>query len=269
MAQKWHGYAGSNNTHINFYIYGNYKCVVANAIGCTKTTATVNVSANPNPTLPQKTIVLQPGSTGIDSYTTCEFGNFGTNYGNASTIEVSNWYKYFRTAERGYMNFDLSALPDETPIISANLRLYVDTTNKLNANANLPNVLYFRRNTQSWNEQTISWNNAPDSTIFQQTVVPCSTITSKSYFNANIAPLVRHWMSNPSEKFGLLLQLEEFNQLTWLRIFSSDHPTAAYRPKLTISYYYADIIPSGILHLCSGNGVTFTTNSGTLYLPMV
>lgn len=253
---------GATTPTSTFTSTGNYKCVVANAIGCTKTTATVNVSANPNPTLPQKTIVLQPGSTGIDSYTTCEFGNFGTNYGNASTIEVSNWYKYFRTAERGYMNFDLSALPDETPIISANLRLYVDTTNKLNANANLPNVLYFRRNTQSWNEQTISWNTAPDSTIFQQTVVPCSTITSKSYFNANIAPLVRHWMSNPSEKFGLLLQLEEFNQLTWLRIFSSDHPTAAYRPKLTISYYYADIIPSGILHLCSGNGVTFTTNSG-------
>lgn len=253
---------GATTATATFTSTGNYKCVVANAIGCTKTTATVKVSSNPNPTLPQKTIVLQPGSTGIDSYTTSDFGNFGTNYGNASTIEVSNWYKYFRTAERGYMNFDLSELPDETPIISANLRLYVDTTNKLNVNANLPNVLYFRRNTQPWNEQTISWNNAPDSTIFQQTVVPCSTITSKSYFTANIAPLVRHWMSNPSEKFGLLLQLEEFNQLTWLRIFSSDHPTAAYRPKLTISYYYADIIPSGILHLCSGNGVTFTTNSG-------
>jgi hypothetical protein len=60
----------------------------------------------------------------------------------------------------------------------------------------------------------------------------------------------------------MLLQLEEFNQLTWIRILSSDHPTAAYRPKLTISYYYADITPSGILHLCSGNGVTFTTNTG-------
>lgn len=253
---------GATSATATFTSNGNYKCVVANAIGCTKTTATVNISSNPNPTLPQKTIVLQPGSTGIDSYTTSDFGNFNTNFGNVSTIEVSNWYKYFRTAERGYINFDLSALPDETPIISANLRLYVDTTNKLNVNANLPNVLYFRRNTQSWNEQTISWSNAPDSTIFQQTVVPCSTITSKSYFTANIAPLVRHWMSNPSEKFGLLLQLEEFNQLTWIRILSSDHPTAAYRPKLTISYYYADIIPSGILHLCSGNGVTFTTNSG-------
>jgi hypothetical protein len=253
---------GATTATSTFTSTGNYKCVVANAIGCTKTTATVNVSSNPNPTLPQKTIVLQPGSTGIDSYTTSDFGNFSTNYGNASTIEVSNWYKYFRTAERGYLNFDLSALPEGTPIISANLRLYVDTTNKLNVNANLPNVLYFRRNTQAWNEQTISWNTAPDSTVFQQTVVPCSTITSKSYFTANIAPLVRHWMSNPSEKFGMLLQLEEFNQLTWIRILSSDHPTAAYRPKLTISYYYADITPSGILHLCSGNGVTFTTNTG-------
>lgn len=253
---------GATTATSTFTSTGNYKCEVANSIGCTKTTATVNVQSNPNPTLPQKTVVLQPGNEGIDSYITTDILNSGTNYGNNSTIEVSNWYKHFRTLEYGYLNFDLSSLPDETPIISASLRLFVDTINTTNTNANLPNNLYIRRNTQAWEELTLRWNNSPDSTIFQQTSIPCSTIFSNSYFNANITQMVRHWMSNPIQKFGLLLQLEKHNQTTWIQILSSDYPVAAYRPKLTITYYYADIIPSGILHLCTGNSVTFTTNNG-------
>ncbi|MBK7967264.1 MAG: hypothetical protein IPK10_19625 [Bacteroidetes bacterium] len=132
---------GANTSTLVLTKSGNYKCVVSNVIGCTKTSPAVSVTNISSTSLPTKTAVLKPAVAGKDSYTTSAFGNFSTNFGNASTLEVSNWYKYFRTAERGYLEFDLSSIPSGSPIVSANLKLWVDTINQLNANANLPNSL--------------------------------------------------------------------------------------------------------------------------------
>jgi large repetitive protein len=253
---------GSNTASIALTKAGNYKCVVSNVIGCTKTSNTVSVNNVSATTLPVKTLVLKPAASGKDSYTTSAFGQFSTNFGNAPTLEVSNWYKYFRTAERGYMEFDLSSLPAGSPIVSANLKLWIDTINQLNANVNLPNSLLFKRNIQPWSETGISWNNAPDSSEFQYVSIPCSTITSKSYVNANVIDLVKHWSYLPTQNFGMLIQFHEYNHLSWTSIPSSDHANANYHPKLTIKYYYADIVPSANLNLCTGGSVNFTTNVG-------
>lgn len=243
---------------------GYYKCTVANAIGCTKSTATVQINAAAVSTLPQKSITIKPGAEGIDSYVTSAFGNFSTNYGTAPTLEVSNWYKYFRNAERSYLNFDLSlAIPDYNPIVSATLTLWVDTINNQNVYANLPNSIYLKRNVNSWTENLINYNNKPLTSIYQSVAIPCSTLTSKSFFSASITNLVRYWIYQPTEKFGLTIELDDYSQITWTSIASSDNINAGYRPKLIIDYYYADIIPSGILNFCTGGNVNFTTNTGS------
>ncbi|MFN8155283.1 MAG: DNRLRE domain-containing protein [Bacteroidia bacterium] len=241
---------------------GTYRCIVTNAIGCSKTSSTVQISSSSVSALPQKTIQLQPGSEGTDSYITCAFGNTTTNFGNNGTIEISNWYKYFRTAERGYLQFDLSQIPDYSAISSATLKLFVDSFAQKNVNANLPNSLFIKRNTQSWTESGINWYNSPDSTEFQSVAVPCSTITSSAWLSAAVTELVRHWISVPSERFGMLLQLSDYNQLTWLKIASSDTSAPNYRPKLTVTYYAADINASGPTNLCTGGSVQFSTNVG-------
>lgn len=242
---------------------GNYKCIVTNSIGCSRTSPTVVINTTSNNTLPLKTLVLQPGSSGIDAYTTSAFGNFSTNFGNASTIEISNWHKYFRTAERGYINFDLSQIPDFNAVVSATLRLRIDTINAKNINANFPNSLFLRAVTQNWSENTVVWNNTPTTTDYLSVAVPCSTLSSKSFKSITITDLVRQWIVTPGQRFGLNMQLGESNQqVTWISIPSSDHPTANHRPRLTISYYAADINASGITNLCTGGSVTFTTNSG-------
>jgi hypothetical protein len=242
---------------------GTYRCIASNAIGCSRTSQAVQLVSASTSALPQKTLVLQPGSEGIDSYTTSAFGNFISNFGNTGTMEISNWFKYFRNAERGFMNFDLSQIPDQSAIVSANLRLWIDTIAVKNVNANFPNSLNFRRITQNWSETTVSWNNTPSWTNFQAVIVPCSTISSNTFLNTSITNLVRHWIGVPSQKFGLTLQLGESNQqLTWLSIASSDTVAASYRPRLSITYYAADINASGITNLCSGGSVTFTTNAG-------
>lgn len=254
---------GANAATLVLTKAGSYKCVVSNVIGCTRASSNISVTNVSSGTLPVKTLVLKPAASGKDAFTTCAFGNFSTNFGNAATLEVSNWHKHFRTAERGYVEFDLSSLPHSSPIVSANLKLWVDTINQKNVNANLPNALLFKRNIQSWSEAGINWYTAPDSSDFQFAEVPCSTITSKSFINANVVNLVKHWSYLPNENFGMLIQLHEFNHISWVSLASSDHANANYHPKLTVKYYYADIIPSGNLNLCTGGSVSFSTNIGT------
>jgi hypothetical protein len=243
---------------------GFYRCTVSNVMGCTKTTSSVQINAAAATTLPQKSITIKPGSEGIDSYVTTAFGNFSTNFGTTPTIEVSNWYKYFRTAEYGILNFDLSNIvPDYNPIASATLTLWIDTINKSNVYANLPNSIFIKRNINSWAENTISYNSKPATTQYQSAAIPCSTLTSKSFFSASVTNLVRHWLFQPTEKFGVTIQFEDFWQISWASIASSDNSNAGYRPKLVINYYYADIIANGNLNFCTGGNVTFTTNSGS------
>ncbi|MFN8155282.1 MAG: DNRLRE domain-containing protein [Bacteroidia bacterium] len=253
---------GAISSSFNATKTGTYRCVITNQIGCSKTSSSVQISSLPVSTLPQKSIQLQPGSEGMDSYITCAWGNFGTNFGNAGTIEISNWYKFFRTSEHGYLQFDLSQIPDYSAISNATLSLFVDTIAQLNVYPFTPNSLYIERNTQAWGESTINWINPPDSTVFQSVAIPCSTISSSSFLTANITDLVRHWVSVPTERFGMKLQLEGSYQMTWLSIASSDTTAPNYRPKLTVTYYAADINASGPTNLCTGGSVQFSTNAG-------
>src|SRR6187551_2058291 len=104
--------------------------------------------------LPKVSLVLQPDSSGIDSYINTESGYGGSNFGSATTIEVSNYYKHFRRAERGLLKFDLSAVPAGSPIVSATVKFYADTFVVYN---NLAQTLYCKRILSSWTENTVNY----------------------------------------------------------------------------------------------------------------
>jgi hypothetical protein len=242
---------------------GKYKCTVANVIGCAKSSSNVTFTAQASSsTLPVKTLTLKPSSDGRDAYITTAFGSFGTNFGYTPSIEVSNWYKYFRTAERGFLDFDLSSIPANSPIISATLKLWVDTIDT-KILGYPPNSLYFKRCIQPWQENTVTWNHQILANDYQASAIPCSTIQSKAYLSVNVANQLKHWSYVPGERFGFMMQFKEENHaLSWASIASSDNPTASHHPKLTVKYYYADIIPNGPMNLCTGGNVTFSTNVG-------
>ncbi len=257
---------GSNTPTITVTKPGNYKCVVSNAIGCSKTSQVAKLSNPVAADLPLKTITIKPGPAGSDSYTSCVFGNFGTNFGNAASLEVSAWYKHFRTAERGYLKFDLSSIPEESPIVSAQLRLYADTAVVYQ---NGLQTLFVNRITENWLENTITWDNDPDSSGFQSSSIPVTAGQSNTTVWVNITDIARHWSYNPAENYGVLLHLEENVSSTikvgWMSFFSGDHATVASRPKLTIKYSYADITENGPLTFCAGGSVMFSTNPGYNY----
>lgn len=257
---------GSNTPSITATKAGNYKCIVTNAIGCSKTTATAKLVTPVATDLPTKTVNIKPGPAGSDSYTTSDFGNWGTNFGNATSLEVSAWYKYFRTAERGYLKFDLSSIPEQSPIVSATLKLYADTAVVYQSGLQ---TLFVKRITESWLENTVTFYVAPDSTSFQFSSIPVTAAQSNSTVSVSVVDMVRHWSFVPAENYGLLLHLEEITTATikagWMSFYSGDHATAATRPKLTVKYSYADITENGPLSFCAGGSVTFSTNPGYSY----
>lgn len=257
---------GGNTPSITVTKAGNYKCVVSNAIGCSKTSQVAKLTTPAAIDLPFKSVTIKPGPSGSDSYTTCAFGNFGTNFGNAATIEVSAWYKHFRTADRGYLKFNLSSIPEQSPIVSATLKLYTDTSVVYQ---NGLQTLFVKRLTEDWLENTINWYNAPDSSVFQKSSIPVTAAQSNTTVSLTVTDIVRHWSFMPSENYGLLLHLDEITNLTvkpgWMSFYSGDHSNAANRPKLTVKYSYADITENGPLSFCAGGSVTFSTNPGYNY----
>jgi len=262
---QWYRYSAilpdANQSVLTLTKPGSYKCVSSNAIGCTRTSNVVIVNNISSGTLPVKQVLIDAASSGVDAYTSSAFGNFGTNFGNATTLEISNWYKHFRTAERGYIAFDLSQIPAGSPIVSATLKLYVDTIDSLNTSYGA-NSLFLDRCIAPWLENTVTWNGTPLSTAFQSTAIPCSTIQSKAWLKANVLNQMKHWSYEPSQNFGLFVHFDEMKELSWMRILSSENADVAHRPNLIVKYNYAQITPSGPLYFCTGGSVNFTTNVG-------
>ncbi len=240
---------------------GNYKCIVSNQIGCSKSSATISVANNVSSTLPTKTIVLQPSANGIDTYIESYFPNQNTNFGNASFMEVSNWYKGLHTVDRALLKFDLGSIPNGAPIMSASLRLYVDS---VVAFTNLAQHLILKTVAQNWNENTVSFSLAPQFSEYEPISVPHSAVANKTSFNVSIKDFVNYWVNDSSKNKGLQIMLDEFVMpVCWLRLSSSDNPVASQRPKLTVSYAAADIDSSGATTFCTGDSVIFTTNTGS------
>ena len=121
-----------------------YTLIATNSAGTVTATATVTVS-------PIETLTLQPGSEGKDAEVMSIFpeGNFGdTTFLSVGIFTVP--------IARSYLQFDLNSIPSDAVIIDANLGLYYDNSYELTS---LPVGLY--RVTESWKEDTVTWNDQP------------------------------------------------------------------------------------------------------------
>src|SRR5205085_12024095 len=158
------------------------------------------------------------------------------NFGNASFMEISNWYKGLHTADRALLKFDLSSIPVGAPVMSASLRLYVDS---VVAFTNTAQHLILKNITNAWNENTVSFTSSPAFSEYQSIAVPHNAIASKTPFNVSIKDFVNYWVDDSSKNKGIMIMLDEFVMpVCWLRISSSDNSIASQRPKLTVNYAY-------------------------------
>jgi hypothetical protein len=137
---------------------------------------------------------------------------------------------------RALIDFNLTAIPAGATIISANLNLYA-----LGPFGSLPghygvNSSYLERITQSWAENTVTWNNQPTSSTQNNVTLNQSTSATQNYLNINVTPLVQDMLNNPTTSFGFKLKLISETITNSLAFASKDHSNTNLIPTLVITY---------------------------------
>ncbi|MGB3075454.1 MAG: DNRLRE domain-containing protein [Chitinophagales bacterium] len=186
-------------------------------------------------TFSQTTIVIQPdASSGKDAkvFSLDPSQNFGTDVDFiAATWTFSNQPGKLRSI----IQFDLSSIPPGATVLDAKLSLFYNFVSGSAGQAG-NNASFLRRITDSWDENTVTWNTQPSTTNINQVYLPKSTAPDQDYENINVAPLIKDMLANPSQSYGFMIMEEVEAVLSSMKFFSSDVQQASQRPKLEITY---------------------------------
>ena len=162
-----------------------------------------------------------------------------SNYGNSPDFVAIEW-KWIRFPGRKHslIEFDLSSIPLGTVIDSAFLSLYHDTNSVEGSHINISgtNAGFVQRIIEPWNESTVTWNNAPNTTLQNQVLIPQSINPTQNYENIIVTALVQDMLDNPNSGFGFKIKLQIPNFYRKLVFASSDNADSLLHPKLVVYY---------------------------------
>jgi len=190
-------------------------------------------------TFGQTTITFQPNSTvGKDAFV-WDY-NPNNNYGSTDEYTIYAWtYNGTPSIRRCLIDFDFSAIPSNAVITNAELILFNDpnspSTNGEHSQLSGSNEMIVQRVINSWNEQSITWNNQPNVTTQNQIIVPASSSVHQNY-NINVTSLVQDIINNPNSSFGFSLKLQTEAYYRSVIFTSSDAINSTLRPKIIITY---------------------------------
>jgi hypothetical protein len=188
----------------------------------------------------QVTLTLQPDAcTGKDAV--MRSNSPTSNSGTYAGFYADSWTCQGNPCEgRSLLQFDLSCIPQGSTISSASLSLYADLTAGSGylgtPTWGTDNASYLKRVTAPWNEADVTWNTQPSTTDTGQVLLPQSTTTTQDYMNIDISSLVQYWNQNPSQNYGMLLDMITAGYYNSLNFGSSDHSDSTKRPKLEICF---------------------------------
>ena len=156
--------------------------------------------------------------------------------GNNDIAFVTAWTNSGSSNNKRYLiEFDFSSIPVGAIIDSAKLSFYKANTTQLSNMHQGSNSWGIRRLTQSWSEQTVTWNNQPTSTAVNRTIVPATTSSTQDFPNLDVTQLVTDVLN--TSNFGFIAQMEVETPYRAVIMASSDYSVVAKRPKLEITYH--------------------------------
>ncbi len=186
-------------------------------------------------------LILQPGSEGKDTYLNSFGSRAESSHGVDTVITIA-----LSSAKHGLLEFDLSSIPSNAVVTSADLDLYLEWGGTPGT------TLSAYRLTQSWLEGTnsapsastdgASWNKydavtpwASAGADYDPTPVSQVSMTAApDTLTLDVSTLVAGWVNGTNPNYGLLLQAGAgFGTADFS---SSDKANASQRPKLTINY---------------------------------
>jgi len=189
-------------------------------------TTYINWSLTP---APEQTVTIQPNAAagkdaGVDIYYP------GQNY--ANHYEIGAGRGSVDTC-RGYLEFDLSSIPDDVVVINAKVGLYY--YHSVDSAAATIGVYIVE---EAWTEGGITWNNQPDSEATPEDAINVPAFSAKAFRYWYIDDLVKDWLDGAISNKGIMLKdTDESTIKAWKGFYSSDWGTASQRPKLVITYY--------------------------------
>jgi hypothetical protein len=219
--------------------------------GCVKKITSPHVPSN-------YTLTLRPDSTtGQDSYVSKvldDSADGGANLNWTHELIMARWtfeqFGYDSGTQRSYIRFDsLAKIPTTATVTSAILYLYGENPE---ASPSFPigNSYYPGSNNPpnpvvieaviggTWQQKTITWNNAPAASSAIQDSIGAST--SQYNYNATIdvTNLVKPMVSSPSTNYGFMLKLITENIEREMQFATCEAADSTQRPMLVVQYTY-------------------------------
>ncbi len=212
-------------------------------------------------------IVIQAGPNQTEDATVQEFRPNKTR-GSRCFININEWtFGGTPGAKRSLLAFDLSAVPNNIQVTSAELSLYFHactnydvTHSKLDGS----NASWIRRATQPWDEPSVTWNTQPNATTQDQGEIPATTADSQDRENLDITNIVTGWLNGTYPNHGLLLRLKKEDYYRRMAFASSENNEPSRWPALRICFRDTTeppcqtIIPDfKAMPACAGDSIRF------------
>ena len=185
----------------------------------------------------QNVLILQPDELeGKDAILINEVLS-NNNYANHQEFSALYWtVNSVWTNVRSLIAFDLSQLPQNAFIDQAKLSLWSATITGNHPQLHFGNnASYLRRVTSAWQENTVTWNNQPNTTEENQIILPTSSTSTQDYLEIDVTQLFQD-IQNSGDNFGLMIQLIDDISYSSMVFASSDYVDRLKRPKLEIYY---------------------------------
>lgn len=148
---------------------------------------------------------------------------------------------------RSLLQFDLSAIPKASEVLSADLNLYLSSTNGTG-----PIDVSVHRMSKSWNESAANWTNRTSTDKWLTpggeystnvldrvngiTTIPTSLDERLVKWKIPLGT-VQDWVSIPSRNLGFLLKSVDENQPIYKKFYSKESAVGnQYKPKLVVTY---------------------------------
>jgi TGF-beta propeptide len=173
------------------------------------------------------TVTIQPdGTTGIDSWVVA--GSSTNNATNSSLLVGIDTVASY--VHRSFLKFDLSTIPSGASVSNALLELYQQGQTNTNVRS-----MHVNEVLSNWDEFTINGTNQPS--ISSTISGSGNSLINGGWVSFYITSLLDSWIKGTKPNYGLVIKASDETNTNTLKYFtSSDSPTIANRPKLSITY---------------------------------
>ena len=162
------------------------------------------------------------------------------NYGNYPYINMHAWTNgSTQVLHRSLLDFNMSQIPPNATILSADLYLFNDQLTGLYSSGHQQlsgsNECIARRVTSPWEEYGVTWNTQPSTTTNNSTVIPSSTSNIQDYV-IDLSEIIQDYVDDPMNSHGIMMQVTNEDPYRRLVFASRDLHDPDVEPKLIVTY---------------------------------